>query len=129
MVSCRPVSSARRSLVPTPSVPETNTRSTIAMQRHLHHGAKATQPGQYFGPLGAADQGLDALHQGIARIDIHPGVAVGYLLGTIRSFFVRSHGFPVRLALSVAHAAATRDISSRRRQLSRPPGANVLANL
>ena len=48
MVSCRPVSMASRSLVPTPSVPDTRTGLRIALERHLDERAEAADAAQHF---------------------------------------------------------------------------------
>jgi len=75
-VSCRSSWNASFSLVPTPSVPETSTGS------RYFFGISASAPNP---PMPASTSGrrvrfaerLDRLDERVARVDVHPCVAVG----------------------------------------------------
>ena len=77
MVSWRPVSIASRSLVPTPSVPETMHRLAVAVQRHLDQRAEAAEAAEHLGAHRALHGRLDALDELVARVDVDAGIAIG----------------------------------------------------
>src|SRR5471032_1012900 len=81
-VSWRFSSNASLSLVPTPSVPDTSTGSLLLAD--LEHRAETAQPAHHALAHGALGKRLDRFDQGIARIDIDAGIAVGQ--GNIRSW-------------------------------------------
>ncbi len=76
MLSWMPSCIARRSLVPTPSVPETSTGSLVALG-YLAQRAEAAEAAQHFGAPGAARHALDVRDQGIAGVDIDARILVG----------------------------------------------------
>ena len=77
IVSWRPVSIASRSLVPTPSVPETRTGLAVPVQRHLDQRAEAADAAEHLAAHRALHGGLDALDELVARVDVDAGVAIG----------------------------------------------------
>ena len=76
--ACRggPSWKASLSLVPTPSVPETSTGSRYFFGI-AHSAPKPPMPRQHLRPQGALGERLDRLDEGIARVDVDAGVAVG----------------------------------------------------
>ena len=89
ILSCRPVSMASRSLVPTPSVPDTSTGLLVAVERHFDQRAEAADAGEHFLAHGALDERLDAFDELVARVDIDAGIAISHALAI-------AHAVPVR---------------------------------
>ena len=71
-------------------------RLAIAVQRQFEQGAEAAQATQHAGSEGAPGMRFDAVHQPVAGVDVHPGVAVaergglwsGGIHGCVASFAV-----------------------------------------
>ena len=76
MVSWRPSWIASLSLVPTPSVPGHQHGLAVTVHRQLEERPEPTEPGDHPGAEGGGRQGLDALHQGLARVDVDARVAI-----------------------------------------------------
>ncbi len=51
-------------------------RFAVAIQRQLEQRAEAAEPGQHARAEGVLDDRLDALDQGIAGVDIDPGLRI-----------------------------------------------------
>ena len=77
MVSCRPVSMAILSLVPTPSLAATRIGSLNPAALRSNSAPKPPRSASAPGRRVDLGQRLDGLHQGIAGVDIHAGIAVG----------------------------------------------------
>ena len=71
-----PISMATLSLVPTPSVPETRIGS-LKPAAEIEEAAEAAEAGHHAGERGALRQRLDALDEGVARVDVDAGFLVG----------------------------------------------------
>ena len=76
-VSWMPVSIATFSLVPTPSVRGDQHRVGEPRRLQVEQRAEAAEPAHHAGPVRRARQRLDRLDQRVARLDVHPGRAVG----------------------------------------------------
>ncbi len=76
MVSCRPVSMAILSLVPTPSLAATRMGSLNPAALEIEQRAEAAEIGVRARAPRGLGQRLDGLDQGIAGIDVDAGVAV-----------------------------------------------------
>jgi len=57
--------------------PRDQHRAAVTLDRQFEHRAEAAEPGQDARAPGARREGLDTIHQGVARIDVDAGVAVG----------------------------------------------------
>ena len=77
MVSCRPVSMAILSLVPTPSLAATRIGSLKPAALEVEQRAEAAEVGVGARPPRRPGQRLDGLDQGVAGIDVDAGIAVG----------------------------------------------------
>ena len=75
MVSCTPVAKATLSLVPTPSVPLTSTGSSTSARDTAQPGEPA-DVAQDLGDARRRGEGLDALDQLVARVDVDAGLLV-----------------------------------------------------
>ena len=80
IVSCRPVSIAILTLVPTPSVAATRTGSVKPAALEVEKAAEAADLGVGAGPRGGAHQRLDQFHHAVAGIDVDAGLRVGEAL-------------------------------------------------
>ena len=75
--SCRPVSMASLSLVPTPSVAATSTGSLKPQALRSNRPPKPPMPPMQPGALGLGRQRPDRIDQRVAGIDIDAGIAIG----------------------------------------------------
>ena len=80
IVSCRPVSIAILTLVPTPSVAGDQDRVVEARALEVEQAAEAADLGIRARPRGRAHQRLDQLDQAVAGVDIDAGLRVGEAL-------------------------------------------------
>ena len=111
IVSCRSVSIAILTLVPTPSVARDEHRVAKAGALEVEQPAEAADLGVGAGARGRPHQRLDQLHHAVAGIDVDTGFGVGQ--GLIR------HGVRFRVFVRSAALVTRKGPLSRRADRSR----------